>query len=48
MAEEKTKLDNMNPDMTDDMIVMNVLMHTVKGINVVSTAPAFEPTTDSY
>lgn len=48
MAEEKLNPNNLDLAIADDMVVLNVLMHNVKGMSVVSTAPVFEPSTDSY
>lgn len=48
MAEEKPKPESLNLTNADDMVVLNVLMHNVKGINGVSTAPVFEPAPDNY
>lgn len=48
MAEEKINHDNLNLAVADDMIVLNALMHSVKGMSAISVAPAFEATSDSF
>ncbi|HEX7484439.1 MAG TPA: hypothetical protein VF281_04810 [Candidatus Saccharimonadales bacterium] len=43
MAEEK--IDNSTPT-SDDMDVLRILLHNIKGISPVSTAAAFVPADD--